>query len=132
MFHKNLPPPTDAELQILMVLWKEQPCTVRQVNDRINEKRGTGAKEVGYTTTLKFMQIMLEKGLLSREVNDRVHTYRAVLAEGDVQQTLLEGFVDSTFRGSAKSLVMSALGSSKTSREELEEIKKLIEQLEKK
>ena len=129
---KNLPSPTDSELEILLVLWKEQPCTVRQINDRINMNRGENAKEVGYTTTLKFIQIMLEKGLVRRLVNDRVHSYSAVLEEEDAQKRLLKGFVNSTFRGSAGSLVMSALGSSETTQEELEEIKKLIAKLENK
>ena len=132
MHLKKFPPPTDSELEILQVLWQQQPSTIREVNDKINENRGINAKEVGYTTTLKFMQIMLDKGFVRREVNDRVHSYYAVLEERDTQNKLLEGFLNATFRGSASSLVMSALGSSETTREELEEIKKLIAQLEKK
>ena len=132
MHLKTFPPPTDSELEILQVLWQQQPCTIREVNDKINLNRGVNAKEVGYTTTLKFMQIMLDKGFVRREVNERVHTYYAVLAERDTQNQLLEGFMNATFRGSASSLVMSALGSSETTVEELQEIKKLIAQLENK
>ena len=127
----NLPQPTDAELEILQVLWQDEPCTVRYVNDLLNEKRAKGAKEIGYTTTLKFMQLMLEKGLVRREVNDRVHTYYSGVGEHDTQERLLEGFVNAAFRGSASSLVMRALGSSETTKEELDEIKALISQLEK-
>jgi BlaI family transcriptional regulator, penicillinase repressor len=123
----NTPQPTDAELDILQILWRNEPATVRFVNDKLNEK-----KDVGYTTTLKFMQIMLDKGLVRRVVEERVHRYFSCVEEEHTQVRLLEGFVDTTFGGSSSSLVMRALGSGKTTPEELELIKALIEELENK
>lgn len=118
--------PTDAELEILQVLWNEGPSSVRHVNERMNEKR-----EIGYTTTLKLMQIMLEKGLVSRNTETRSHVYSAAIGQGETQANLLDKFVDNVFRGSAASLVMQALGNHEPSSEELDEIKKLIEEIEK-
>ena len=117
--------PTEAELEILQILWQKGPCSVREVNDLLNETR-----EVGYTTTLKIMQIMLEKGLVDRNDEKRTHIYSAIPEEQDVQSQLLTRFVDATYRGSASRLVMQLLGNHKASQQELEEIKKLIEQLE--
>ncbi len=117
--------PTEAELEILQILWQKGPCSVRDVNDLLNETR-----EVGYTTTLKIMQIMLEKGLVDRNAEKRTHIYSAVPKEQDVQSQLLTRFVDATYRGSASRLVMQLLGNHKASQQELDEIKKLIEQLE--
>ena len=117
--------PTEAELEILQILWQKGPCSVRDVNDLLNETR-----EVGYTTTLKIMQIMLEKGLVERNAEKRTHIYSAVPEEQDVQSQLLTRFVDATYRGSASRLVMQLLGNHKASQQELDEIKKLIEQLE--
>lgn len=124
---KHIPKPTESELEVLQVLWENGPSSVRFVNDLLNEKR-----EVGYTTTLKIMQIMAEKGLAHRDTQNRTHIYHAAISEGDTQKRLLKSFVDSTFRGSALNLVMQALGSQEPSKDELEEIKALIEQLEKK
>lgn len=123
---KSLPRPTDSELAILQVLWEQGPTTVRQVNEVLNQER-----EVGYTTTLKLMQIMAEKGLVSRNTDSRTHVYAAVLSEGEVQRNLLDKFVDTAFRGSAVKLVMQALGNHQTSKEELDAIKALIEAKEK-
>jgi predicted transcriptional regulator len=117
--------PTEAELEILQILWQKGPCSVRDVNDLLNE-----AREVGYTTTLKIMQIMLEKGLVQRNAEKRTHIYSAVSEEQDVQSQLLTRFVDATYRGSASRLVMQLLGNHKASQQELDEIKKLIEKLE--
>lgn len=117
--------PTEAELEILQILWQKGPSSVRQVNDLLNETR-----EVGYTTTLKIMQIMLEKGLVDRNDEKRTHIYASVPEEQDVQSQLLTRFVDATYRGSASRLVMQLLGNHKASQQELDEIKKLIEQLE--
>ncbi|WP_234734346.1 BlaI/MecI/CopY family transcriptional regulator [Tellurirhabdus bombi] len=119
--------PTDSELEILQVIWAKGPSTVRQVNEELSR-----SKEVGYTTTLKLMQIMHEKNLLSRTEEGRYHIYTALVTEGDTRQNLLDRFVETTFRGSAAQLVMQALGNSKTSKEELDEIQKLIDQLSKK
>ena len=124
--------PTDAELQILEVLWRLGPQTVRQVNDVINEEQAVTGKQTGYTTTLKLMQIMTEKGIVDRDATQRKHIYEASLSQEKVRGNLLSAFVQSTFGGSATSLVMQALGNHKTSKEELKAIKKLIADLEKK
>lgn len=122
----KLPKPTESELEILQILWEAGPSTVRQVNDRLNEQR-----EVGYTTTLKLMQIMADKGLAQRDTESRTHIYRAAVSEKDTQRRLLEKFVDTAFRGSAMKLVVQALGNHRASSEELEEIKALIDRMEK-
>jgi BlaI family penicillinase repressor len=119
--------PTDSELEILQVLWQLGKATVRQVNDELSK-----TKDVGYTTTLKLMQIMLEKNIVSREEDGRVHWYTPLVEEEQTQQFLLGKFVDATFRGSAMKLVMQTLGNQTVSKDELEEIKKLIESIENK
>ncbi|QHV95498.1 MULTISPECIES: BlaI/MecI/CopY family transcriptional regulator [Spirosoma] len=121
--------PTDAELEILHVLWASGPSTVRQVHEHLSQSR-----DIGYTTALKLMQIMYEKGLLSREEEpdrrpNRSHTYSAAVSEEDTQRGLVNRFVETAFRGSASKLVMQVLGQHKTSREELDEIKKLLNDL---
>jgi predicted transcriptional regulator len=126
MANKNLPRPTEGELEILQVLWALGPASVRQVNDALSANRS-----VGYTTTLKLMQIMVDKGLLARDTSERTHIYRAVVAERDTRQNLLQNLVDQAFGGSAMDLVIQALGSHRATPEELEEIKALIERLEK-
>ena len=118
--------PTESELEILMVLWQHGPSSVRFVNDILSQKR-----EVGYTTTLKLMQIMVEKGLANRNTSMRTHIYEAAVSESDTQNRLLENFLATTFRGSASKLVMQALGNHKASPQELSEIKALIEKIEK-
>ncbi len=126
MSKKKTSKPTDAELEILQVLWENGPSTVRFVNEKLNEKR-----EVGYTTTLKLMQIMADKkGLATRNTESRTHIYEAAVSEADAQKQLLKKFVDSTFRGSAMKLVMQALGNHNASAKELEEIKALIQKME--
>ncbi|MCU0469942.1 MAG: BlaI/MecI/CopY family transcriptional regulator [Arcicella sp.] len=114
--------PTESELEILQILWQNGPSSVRFVNEELTKQR-----EVGYTTTLKLMQIMFDKKLLSRTEEGRYHLYKAEIEEEATQINLLEKFVDATFRGSAMKLVMQALGNHDSSKEELEEIKKLIE-----
>lgn len=126
--NSNLPQPTDSELEILQILWEEGPNTVRFINEKLNERQ---EKEIGYTTTLKLMQIMAEKKLLSRNTETRTHVYKAEAVQDDTQKALLKKFVDATFRGSATNLVMQALGNHETSQEELDEIKALIEKIEK-
>ena len=123
--NKKAPIPTDSELEILQVLWQHGPSTVRFVNEELNKK-----KEAGYTTTLKLMQIMLEKGIVHRNEETRTHIYAAAISEDAAQKKLLDRFMDATFRGSAMKLVVQALGSGKASKEELDEIKKLINQME--
>jgi predicted transcriptional regulator len=119
--------PTESELEILQVLWENGPSPVRAVNDRLNEQR-----EVGYTTTLKIMQLMLKKGLVARDASSRRHVYRAAVAEDQTRAQLLDRFIDTAFRGSAMDLVMQALGNEDTSEDELEEIKAFIQEMESK
>ena len=120
----NIPAPTDAELEILQVLWQNGAQTVRFVNDRLNEQHPE--KEIGYTTTLKFMQLMLDKGHLTREIIERSHIYTPTVPEEQTQTQLVQEFVDAAFRGSASSLVLRALGNGSASAEELAKIKALI------
>ncbi|WP_375444045.1 BlaI/MecI/CopY family transcriptional regulator [uncultured Fibrella sp.] len=117
--------PTDSELEILHVLWKQGPRTVRQVNDELSQQR-----EIGYTTTLKLMQIMHEKGLLTRSEEAKSHVYTAALGEQEARQTMIDRFLETTFRGSASQLVMQVLGRHRASADELDEIKKLLNNLE--
>src|SRR5580765_6229683 len=118
----KLPRPTDAELAILRVLWESGPSTVRHVHDALSE-----ARETGYTTTLKLMQIMAEKGLVTRDESIRTHVYSARVARDITQRQLVSDLMDRAFGGSATALVLQALSAHPTSNEELAEIKKLIE-----
>lgn len=118
--------PTESELEILQVLWARGASTVREVNEQLNLRR-----ETGYTTTLKIMQIMTEKGLLTRDESQRTHVYSAAVQEQDTQKQLLDKFLDSVFKGSTTNLVMQALGNSQTTADELREIRKLIDDMEK-
>lgn len=118
--------PTESELEILQILWALGKATVRQVNEELSK-----AKEVGYTTTLKIMQIMFEKQLVSRTDEGRYHVYEAAVGEESTQHMLLDKFIGSAFRGSATRMVMQALGNQQVSKEELDEIKKLIDSIEK-
>lgn len=121
----NSPPrPTDAELSILKVLWELGPSTVRQVMERLCMDRPTG-----YTTVLKLMQIMTEKGLVSRDESRRTHVYRAARPQDQTQRQLVGDLLDRAFGGSASNLVMQALSSRRASAEELEEIRKLLDQI---
>ena len=126
MKNKKTVEPTSAELEILSTLWDRQPQTVRDIYNKLKAK-----KNVGYTTILKIMQNMAAKGLLTRELKGKSHLYSASYQKEETQQNLLNKFLDSTFGGSASSLVMQLLGNNKTSASELEDIKKAIEQLEK-
>jgi BlaI family penicillinase repressor len=119
--------PTYAELEILQVLWENGPATVRFINEQLNEK-----KNVGYTTTLKIMQIMTDKGILSRQKKGKTHIYQAILKENETQSLLVDKLLKIAFGGSASKLVMQTLGNKKTSKEELQKIKDLIAALEKK
>lgn len=117
--------PTETELEILSILWNKGPSTVRLVNDEMSRSR-----VVGYTTTLKLMQIMAEKGLVEREMDGRTHIYHAVARQEDAQVSMLDRLLETAFGGSASKLVIQALGNHKTSESELEEIKQLIRKLE--
>lgn len=119
--------PTESELDILQVLWAQGPSTVRIVNERLN---ATSKKEIGYTTTLKLMQLMVEKGLLKRDTSTRTHVYASAAEEQSVKRNLLQQFVHKTYRGSAAALVMEALGQHQASDDELAEIKELIQKIE--
>jgi BlaI family transcriptional regulator, penicillinase repressor len=120
--------PTKSELEILQVLWKHGPSTVRFVNDQLNEQK----REVQYTSTLKLMQIMVEKALLDRDESQMKHVYRAALEEGKAKSALLERFVNTLYEGSASSLMMHLIGHRKTSKKELEEIKELLKKMDSK
>ncbi len=119
--------PTESEIEVLNILWEHGPQSVRFVNDKLNEQR-----EVGYTTSLKIMQLMVEKELLSRNTSSRTHIYKAIVNEQKTQGQLLKKFVDTAFRGSSMKMVMQALGNHKPSQEELDEIKELIKNIENK
>ena len=119
--------PTDAELEVLQILWKLGPSTVRTVNKELSKNR-----EVVYTTTLKMMQVMVDKGFLSRDTSRRTHLYQAEIDQSEIQHTLLDKLLSSAYEGSPLRLVVHALGHKKTSAKDLEEIKKIIDQLEKK
>lgn len=120
-----LPLPTDAELEILRALWALGPSTVREVSDHINQTRPTG-----YTTVLKFLQIMAEKGLVLRDEAQRAHVYRVATAETNTQTQLVDQLLDRAFGGSAEKLVMRALSAKQTSPEELQRIRALLDTLE--
>lgn len=122
---KNITRPTESELEILHILWQNGNVSVRDVNDELNKRR-----EVGYTTTLKLLQIMHGKGLVIRDEENRSHTYCANVNEKEIQSLLLGKFVEKTFRGSAMDLVMQALGQHKPSKQELIEIRKLLDKME--
>src|ERR1700744_5681003 len=117
--------PTKAELEILQVLWDKGPSTVRETNDELLKLR-----EVNYTTTLKQMQLMVDKGMLSRDESPMKHIYSAAVEEQKIKGQLLGKFVDATYKGSASKLVMQLLGNDNTSAAELQEIKELIKNLE--
>jgi len=117
--------PTDSELEILQILWKSGYSTVKDVNDELNKLRS-----VGYTTTLKTMQIMFEKKLLGRERSGRSHTYVALIKENETKNMLLDKVLQTVFAGSASKLVMQALGQNKASKKEISEIKKFLNDLE--
>jgi len=120
--------PTRAELEILQVLWKHGPATVRFVNEKLNEEK----REVNYTSTLKLMQIMLDKGLLTRDDSEMKHVYASAEEESKTKSFLLEKFVENLYDGSASNLMMQLLGNKKTSKKELDAIKALIEKASKK
>jgi predicted transcriptional regulator len=123
----NAPPrPTDAELEILTVLWSRGASTVRAVHETISARR-----PAQYTTVLKLMQIMAEKGLVTRDEEQRAHVYTAARPREWTQQQLAGDLLHRAFNGSASGLVLGALSARKTSREELEEIRRLLDEYEK-
>jgi predicted transcriptional regulator len=122
MSRSPLPRPTDAELAILRVLWDRGPSTVRQVHDVLARDR-----QAAYTTALKLLQIMTEKGLVERDERDRTHVYRARVGEEQTQRQLVRDLVDRAFGGSAGKLVMQALAARRASPEELRDIRRAID-----
>jgi predicted transcriptional regulator len=122
---RQKPRPTDAELDILKVLWRRGPSTVREVFESLSGTRGTV-----YTTVLKLMQIMSEKGLVRRDESERAHRYEAALAEEETQRQLVGDLLRRAFDGSAKRLVVQALSSEPASKEELDEIRRLLDEIE--
>ncbi|MDP9078485.1 MAG: BlaI/MecI/CopY family transcriptional regulator [Bacteroidota bacterium] len=117
--------PTKSELEILQVLWELGPSTVRNVNDELLKQ-----KDVNYTTTLKLMQIMADKGILARDESQMKHIYSVAEDEQKTKAHLLDKFVDSMYKGSASKLVMQLIGNKKTSQQELQEIKDMLKNLE--
>src|SRR5687767_14362688 len=122
----SLPEPTSSELEILQVLWQNGPSTVRFVNDRLNEE----TKQVQYTSTLKLMQIMADKGLVKRDESQMKHVYSAAEEESKTKGFLLERFVKTMYNGSASSLMMQLLGNKKTSKKEIAAMKELLKKLD--
>ena len=127
MARRPTPRPTDAELSILRVLWERGPSTVRQVHDVLSVDR-----DFAYTTTLKLLQLMTEKGVAIREEAGRVHLYRAAVAQEETQRHLIRDLVDRAFGGSPSQLVMQALAAKPASAEELREIRRLLKEHEEK
>lgn len=119
--------PTESELEILGILWEKGPCTVRDVHEILEQ-----SKEAGYTTTLKLMQIMHEKGLLTRDASAKTHIYKAEVSRENTQQQLLNKMIDTVYNGSATQLVMQALGHHRSSPAELEQIRQYLNEMEKK
>lgn len=122
---KNIKP-TEGELEILGVLWSKGEATVRTVNEELSK-----TKEAGYTTTLKLMQIMFEKGLVTRDSSSKTHVYAAAVSREKTQTQFVDKMINSLFAGSGAGLVLHALGDHKPSHEELDQIQELINQLKK-
>ena len=118
--------PTESELDILSVLWERELATVREVYEVLNK-----TKPMGYTTVLKLMQIMDEKGLVTRDTQTKAHFYRANLEQKEAQQSYVRNLLDKVFGGSAKQLVLQALETQPASAEEMKEIRRILKQAEK-
>lgn len=116
---------TEKELEILQIIWGKEAVSVKEVHEALG-----GDEENGYTTILKLMQIMHEKGLVTRQKSGKLHLYKAVPSLENTRQQLLDKMIHTVFQGSASQLVMSALGNNKSSKEELQEIRKYLEKLE--
>ena len=125
MAEKPVPRPTDAELAILRVLWERGPSTVREIHDSLS-----GSQDTGYTTVLKLLQIMTDKGIVVRDESQRAHVYATRESEQRTQRQLIGDLIDRAFGGSPAKLVMQALSASKASAEELTQIRALLEQME--
>jgi predicted transcriptional regulator len=123
----NRPQPTDGELEILNVLWDRGPSTVREVYVQLSQSR-----LVGYTTVLKFMQIMAEKGLVRRDVEQRAHLYKAAFPRETTQKQLVRDLLDRAFAGSSMQLVMQALSAQRATPDEILQIRQLLDRYEEK
>ena len=118
--------PTNSELEILTVLWEIEQGTAREVHEQLSRVKSTG-----YTTTLKIIQNMYEKELLSREPKGQTHIYAPAVRKEQIQRNLLGGFVNKVFGGSSKQLIIQALGNDQPTREELDEIRAMLDKIEK-
>ena len=125
MANLKLNKPTESEMEILQILWEEGPSTVREVHEILS-----GTKESGYTTTLKLMQIMHDKGMLSRNDESKTHIYSALIKKESVQKQVVGNMIKGLFKGSSAKLVMHALGNHRASSEEISEIKKYLDEME--
>jgi predicted transcriptional regulator len=126
MSETKLPRPTDAELGILRVLWERGPSTVREVHEVLHKDEGGS----GYTTVLKLLQIMTDKGLVERDESNRAHVYKARATQQKTQRQLVTDLVERAFGGSTAQLALQALSTKKTSREELAELRRMLDALE--
>jgi len=115
--------PTESELEILQVIWKKGQCTVRDVHEELAKN-----KDAGYTTTLKLMQIMHDKGLVERDTTAKTHLYKALISREQAQQTALDKILSTVFKGSTSDLVIQALGHHRASKDEIDAIKNYLEQ----
>jgi len=115
--------PTEGEMEILQVLWQKGNATVREVHEALNKK------DSGYTTTLKLMQILHEKGMVERDTNQKTHIYKALVSQDKTEKQLVNKMIDNVFNGSAARLVMQALGNQSASADEIDEIKKYLDSL---
>ncbi len=117
--------PTDKELEILQILWEKGPSSVKDVHKMLG-----GDQKNGYTTILKFLQIMNGKSIVSRKKLGKRHVYEAIVNEENTKQQMVSKIIDTVFEGSASQLVMSALGNKKSSKEEIKEIRKYLDKLD--
>ena len=118
--------PTESELEILQIIWEKEKATVREVHEVL-----CLTKDSGYTTTLKLLQIMFEKGLVKRDDSNKTHIYEAAITKERTQKQFLDKMINTLFAGSSTQLVLQALGNQKTSKGELEEIQKYLDNLKK-
>ena len=118
--------PTESELEILTILWDKENATVREVHEELSKN-----KDSGYTTTLKLLQIMFEKGLVTRDDSNKTHIYQPAVTRQKTQKLFLDKMINTLFAGSSTQLVLQALGNQKASKDELEEIQKYLDNLKK-
>ncbi len=117
--------PTESELEILQVIWKHGQCSVRDVHEELAKN-----KDAGYTTTLKLMQIMHDKGLVARDTSSKTHLYKALVTREQAQKTALDKIISTVFKGSTSDLVIQALGNHRASKDEIDAIKNYLQQFE--